>query len=272
MLKHLIMATLTASSVGGAVYTQMPVLPLDHQVAVNSQQNFPTSDSLEFRKPLSPECQKAYDHLKTKLDQSESALLKVSNYKAQLEMQERVENELQDVQHVEVDVAHEPMSIHMKWKNNGQEVSYTEGENEGLMTVKPSRGLGFLVRTMNIEPTGSLAMKNCRHPITEAGLLNLTSQVKAFHDQPCRHNDGIQCVESTGVLDGRTVKTFEVIFTTPTPQNDMTRSILMFNEHNVLVGVENYGRCPLGGNQLLERYVYHAPEFQGADGQQVVLN
>ena len=64
------------------------------------------------------------------------------------------------------------MSIYFKFQkpNRGREAIYVAGRHNGQV-VAHDVGLGKLVAgTMHLDPKGSMAMEENRHPITEAGI------------------------------------------------------------------------------------------------------
>lgn len=71
-----------------------------------------------------------------------------------------------------------PFKVYMKWIKEpykGRETLYVEGWNENQMMVHEG-GIAGVV-TVNLNPKGSIAMKNSRHPITDSGLGNLINLI-----------------------------------------------------------------------------------------------
>ena len=68
---------------------------------------------------------------------------------------------------IRLKIRHQPFSVYMKWlaprSKRGREVVYVEGKNDGKMIVKS------LLR-LRLDPKRSIALKESRHTIKEAGL------------------------------------------------------------------------------------------------------
>ena len=72
-----------------------------------------------------------------------------------------------------------PLSLYFKFQqpNKGREAIYVSGRRGGKLLAHDV-GFGRLIAgTMNLDPRGALAMEDCRHPITEAGIGSLIETV-----------------------------------------------------------------------------------------------
>lgn len=110
------------------------------------------------------------------LQQTEKALTNVESYTAVFHRIERVDGKLIP-EEVTILKFKRPFKVYMKWirPSKGQESLYVEGANQNRIRAHGS-GLKGLV-TVNLDPTGALAMENSRHPITEAGLHHLVGKI-----------------------------------------------------------------------------------------------
>lgn len=75
-----------------------------------------------------------------------------------------------------------PMDIYMKWvgdTHTDRELLYRQGHNDGDMKVKP----GPMIPTLNLNPTGKLAMRGSRHGID---LIDISNVVAIISDQTAR--------------------------------------------------------------------------------------
>lgn len=64
-----------------------------------------------------------------------------------------------------------PGSLYMKWTDGGEnsaEVLYVPGENDGKLLMHKGGLMRFI--NLSLEPSGRLAMRDNRHPVTEAGI------------------------------------------------------------------------------------------------------
>lgn len=89
--------------------------------------------------------------------------------------QERVDGTMVEGQVIRMKVRHEPFSVYMKWVtgDKGREVLYVDGENEGKMLVHAGGWKARLLPALKLDPTGSIAMRESRYPVTTAGMLRM---------------------------------------------------------------------------------------------------
>ncbi len=90
--------------------------------------------------------------------------------------QERVGGELQPAEDVRLSIRRDPQAVRLEWLDGpsmGREVIYNAG---GLMQVNMP---GSLVPRISLPPDSPLALKNSRHPISEAGFATIVEQVAA---------------------------------------------------------------------------------------------
>src|ERR1700688_822466 len=99
-----------------------------------------------------------------------SAYAGVHDYTATFIKQERVKGELLAGERIEYKFK-KPFMVYMKWlpgPHEGREALYVQGRNNNKVTGHEGGFIGFI--TLNMTPTGSLAMKGNRHPITDSGI------------------------------------------------------------------------------------------------------
>ncbi|HKW27793.1 MAG TPA: DUF1571 domain-containing protein [Verrucomicrobiae bacterium] len=114
--------------------------------------------------------------LEKQLQETEAALAQVDNYTAVFHRIERVDGKLVPEQ-ITLLKFKRPFKVYMKWISpfKGQESLYVEGANNNKVRA---HGTGFAgLITVNLDPTGGLAMKDSRHPVTEAGLEILVKKI-----------------------------------------------------------------------------------------------
>jgi hypothetical protein len=95
---------------------------------------------------------------------------------------ERIDGRLTPQHVMSMKVRTAPMSIYVKLARpkTGREAIWVAGRNQGKALVHDV-GIGkFLAGTVHVDPHSSLAMEDCRHPITEAGIGNLIRTV-SYH-------------------------------------------------------------------------------------------
>jgi hypothetical protein len=100
----------------------------------------------------------------------------ITDYTCQFQKQEKIDGTLQKVEVMRMKFRVKVFSAYFKWvgeEAKGQEALYVEDQNDGKVAAHPGGLLGKLVRRVNIEPTGKLALKHSRRPLTFAGMANM---------------------------------------------------------------------------------------------------
>jgi hypothetical protein len=116
------------------------------------------------------------------------------DYTATFVKQERVDGALQDLQTLQLKLRHQPFSVYMKWLEGGDEgrqVLFVQGENDDQLQVRLG-GIKSRLPVIHLEPAGTTAMQESRHPITEMGLLHLASQVHKYRSRDCSLKRGVR--------------------------------------------------------------------------------
>ena len=101
----------------------------------------------------------------------------LSDYSATLIKRERVNGELKEGRML-LKFRPTPTSVYLKFitPHEGREVIYVEGRNGGNMLVHET-GLASLMGTLKVDPKGSLALKESRHPVTSIGMEMMARKV-----------------------------------------------------------------------------------------------
>ena len=110
----------------------------------------------------------------------------VRDYTATLVKRERVEGELQPYEYIFLKVRNPkpqvPFSVYMYFlkpaEAKGREVIYVAGKHENKMLVhEGGGGIKGALPNLELDPSGFLAMKGQRYPVTEVGVENLMRQL-----------------------------------------------------------------------------------------------
>lgn len=131
----------------------------------------------------------------TLLELGKQRLEQTPDYDATFFKQERLDGEeIQELQNLRVKLRHAPFSVYMKWLaggDRGREVLYVDGQLDSRLLVQLGGVKGRLLKPLKLEPTGSLAMKESRHPITDMGLLNLTKKLITYRKRDLAQGKGV---------------------------------------------------------------------------------
>jgi hypothetical protein len=109
-------------------------------------------------------------------------LRSTDSYTATFRKRERIKGKLGAEQVLDLKVRHSPFSVYLKFRKPeaGKEVVYCDGRFDNHMIAHGTGLSRRLVPRLKVAPTSRLAMLGNRHPITEAGLLNLTEKFVGF--------------------------------------------------------------------------------------------
>jgi outer membrane lipoprotein-sorting protein len=107
------------------------------------------------------------------------AYARVQDYTATFIKQERVKGEVLPEEKIQYKFK-KTFMVYMKWlpgPHEGREALYVQGRNSNKVVGHEGGFIGFV--TVNMVPTGSMAMKGNRHPITDSGIGRLIEIIMA---------------------------------------------------------------------------------------------
>jgi Protein of unknown function (DUF1571) len=106
------------------------------------------------------------------IDQCQDRYEQVRDYVCKFSKRERVDGRLTPLHVMTMKVRTRPRSIYLKFQQPapGREAIFIVGRHGGKVLAHDVGLNKLLAGTLRLEPTGSRAMEDCRHPITEAGI------------------------------------------------------------------------------------------------------
>ncbi len=128
---------------------------------------------------------------------AQERLSAVEGYTCTLHRQERIKGKLGEPQTITMKVRHRPFGVYLRFQSpeEGREVIYSEGRYDNDMIAHPGGLTRAFLPRLKVSPDSTLALAGNRHPITDAGLLQLTEKLVGF-----RRMD-LEDVEAITVLD-----------------------------------------------------------------------
>lgn len=116
------------------------------------------------------------------LIEAEANLKDRTGYAATFRKRERLRGQLGPMRTMRIKVRHEPFAVYLKFlgPDAGKEVVYADGFNDNCLIGHDAGLTRLLVPRVKLDPTGPIAMRDNRHPITDIGLANLTTRLVAF--------------------------------------------------------------------------------------------
>ncbi len=244
----------------GAVGAEPAQSPTPERVAERTtpipqrpQSIFSSSDPNEH--PLMPTLRWAYQGL--------PQIEKIKDYSATLVKRERVGGKLGEYEHIFLKVRHDPFSVYMHFLGpedlRGQEVIYVHNQNGNMILAHGSGLKRTMFGTVSLKPTGPVAMKGQRYPITEVGLLNLVRRLVEVGEKDLQYGEcEVKFFEGAKIND-RSCTCIHVLH--PVPRRNFlfhVARIFVDDELNLPVRYESYDwpKQPGGEPELIEEYTY----------------
>ncbi|MBT6155112.1 MAG: DUF1571 domain-containing protein [Planctomycetaceae bacterium] len=188
------------------------------------------------------------------IERGHARLSAVPDYTAMFMKQERIGDELGEAQVIRIKLRHEPFSVYMKWlsRDKGRELVYVEGENNGKMLVHVGGWKARLLPTVKLDPHGKRAMEASRHPVTDAGLLEVARRCVAYRQRDLKAVSGVRCrMLDNQKFDDRDCYCFIIEYDRPELSEGYRKVVAHIDkEYSLPVSVKNYG-WPKGNASLL---------------------
>lgn len=158
--------------------------------------------SLEATRPPQHPLDRALDIARNGLSDCRSH---VNDYTAIMVKRERIDGVLGNHEFMQAKIRNrklvngeiiQPLSVYLNFLKpsaiKGREVIYVEGQNEGNIIAHEGGFKGKFLPTVTIPPTGMLAMRGQRYPMTEIGIENLIEKL-IERGEKARKQPDVQC-------------------------------------------------------------------------------
>ncbi|WP_435019428.1 DUF1571 domain-containing protein [Tundrisphaera sp. TA3] len=198
------------------------------------------------------------------LDRAAARLARHEGYTATFRKQERIGGELLPEQTLAMKLRNRPFAVYFKFlaPRPGKEVVFAEGHHDNKVIAHNGDWTRRLVPRLAIDPGSSLALADNRHPITEAGLLNLTNRLVAFRRMDLQDSDAGTILDRTE--DGRWLRSVHT-HTIPNPERPFARVEVLYDPTTMYpaqISSYDWPKPGQGGDLLLaERYAYENVRF-----------
>ncbi|QDT31537.1 DUF1571 domain-containing protein [Thalassoglobus polymorphus] len=249
-----------------------PSLPQHNAVAQDSSDDESAKEVLPAENPGVLKGIWALKMTSTLLRKGTKSFTKVTDYTASLYRQERLNGVLGTGQTIEMKLKHEPFSLYMKWLSGdekGQQAIYVEDQNDGKLLVQPGGIKGRLTGVLKLDPEGSLAMAQSRHPATQAGLVELAKTILKFQEEDLKRGTGFQCeLVDNQTFDDRPCYIFTCVYDSEEINSVYRKSVIYVDkELSMPVCVKNFCWAKdanpetIDDETLLEFYAYSGLEL-----------
>lgn len=192
---------------------------------------------------------------------------KVKDCATLLVKRERLNGRLTGPEYMNVKVRREPFSVYIEYlkpqKLQGREVIYVEGKNNGDCLA---HGTGFqkMLGTLNVSPTGSLASRFSRYPLTSVGIANLVERLIEVAEKDVQQGECQVKYHQNVKIQGRPCFCIQVMHPNQRPYFTFYKAMIYVDrETNLPIRYESYywPSRPGGAPILLEEYTYLNMKF-----------
>ncbi|NUQ62420.1 MAG: DUF1571 domain-containing protein [Pirellulales bacterium] len=187
----------------------------------------------------------------------------LQDYSATVAKRERLDGTLGDYEYIFLKVRQKPFSVYMYFLDppslKGQEVIWIEGQNNGKMWAHPPGLRNKLIGTVQIEPTGAIAMRGQRYPLTEIGLSNMVKRLIEVGERDSQYGECDVKFFQGAKINDRTCTCIQVMH--PVPRRNFLfhiARIFIDEELNLPLRYESHDWPSESGGQpqLIEEYTY----------------
>lgn len=163
------------------------------------------SDSLPPWPDTTMEAMPAKRLLLASLEGARRRLDRVDGYTATFRRQERLKGKLGPEQTLQMKARPEPFAIYFKFlaPKAGKEVVFAKGRHDDKLIAHNGDWKDKLIPRLKLDPAGSIALADCRHPITEAGLVNLTDRLIGYRRLDLEEADAETVLDRMRDSEGR---------------------------------------------------------------------
>lgn len=186
----------------------------------------------------------------------------IQDYSATMVKRERHDGKVNDPEYMFIKVRHKPLSVYMYFLKpdhfKGQECIWIQGQNNGKMWGHGT-GMRKVFGTVPLDPTGPIAMKGNRYPITEVGIHNLVRRLVEEGEKDTQYGECEVKYFQGAKLNGRSCTCIQVVH--PVPRRNFQFNIARIfvdDEYNLPVRFEAHDWPSQAGGQpeLIEEYTY----------------
>jgi len=188
---------------------------------------------------------------------------RVRGYTATFRRQERIGGKLGPEQVLRLKSRPDPFAIYLKFESpqRGKEVVFARGRHDDKLVAHSGDWKDRLIPRVKLDPRGALALADSRHPITEAGLVNLTDRLLGYRRLDLSDPGAVTVLDR--VVDPDGAPRLQSVHTHPVrkPDRPFARVEVLYEPETFLpLQISNYdwpepGQAA-GEPRLAERYGY----------------
>ena len=186
----------------------------------------------------------------------------VASYTATFRKQERLGGKLGPEQTMAMKVRNQPFAIYLKFLSPkaGKEVVYAEGHHDNKVIAHNGDWTRRLIPRLAVEPDSAVALADTRHPVTEAGLVNLSRKLLHYRKLDIGDPHAQTIVDRTTGPDGRPRLRSTHIHGRDDGSRPFAKVVVLYDpETRIPIQISSYDWPASGGGgelELAERYTY----------------
>jgi hypothetical protein len=205
--------------------------------------------------PLMPALRWAYDGL--------GNIEKLQDYSATMVKRERINGKVGEPEYMFVKIRHQPFSVYIYFLGpaelKGREVIYVQGSHSGNLLAHATGLQGKLLGVLELAPTGLVAMRGNRYPLTEIGILNMVRRLVEVGEEDIKYGECEVKFFKGAKINNRVCTCIQVVH--PVPRRNFLfhlARIFVDDELNMPIRYESYDWPETAGGapRLLEEYTY----------------
>ncbi len=251
-----------SATISSSVYAQQPPNAVEPVYRLSKNDQVPAA--IPQVHPLDPAIQLAHHslrHMQTTIKDYTAVLIKREQFEGVVGEYEYMFAKFRSRQ-IEGGKTVTPFSVYLTFLKpaamKGREVMFVEGANEGKM-IAHEGGMKRMLGTHALDPTGWLAMKGQRYPITDIGIENLLTKLIERGERDRKHGDcKVEFLQGAKV-SGRDCRVIQVTHPAKVGPFDFhIAQIFMDEELQIPVRYAAYDWPKVAGGEpeIIEEYTY----------------
>lgn len=185
----------------------------------------------------------------------------IHDYTCTFSKRERIKGQLTPLHVLAMKVRTRPSSIYIRFRQPaaGREAIYIAGQNDGKVLAHDVGLNKLLAGTLRLEPTGSRAMEDNRHPITQAGIGPLLHTLETRWSSELDPSESVVVIREDEKVRGRGCQMIET--THPCRDSEyMFYRVRLFIDHQLGLPIHfeayDWPSSPKVPAELMEEYSY----------------
>jgi hypothetical protein len=234
---------------GGQGAYQAPQKAMTRDAVARGDQETPKRTAGRKPAPASPE-----DTLRAVMGKARSRLEAMSTYQVKITRVERVGGQLQPEEEALLSIRRNPRAVRLEWADGpskGREVIYSSAVNDRMMYVNMGNS-ALPISRMSIPVDSPLALRNSRHPITEAGFDTIFENLAAHEKPQTATSPGTGKLEYKGIKQPKGADQACHLLERVSPQGETWQVYL--DTKTLMPAMVVAFRS--SGGELIERYTY----------------